>query len=138
MGLASSTPRRRLYRRARPIIIAVLIVWGVYSFLMRKSVDHQDSSSTDSKAVQNSPVREQLMPQPSVPLPPLEIRKDLVVASMTTDNTSWLFEFFPDWHKSVYVVDDKDAQLTVSKNKGRESMVYLTYVLFSRTTIQSM
>jgi hypothetical protein len=51
----------------------------------------------------------------------------MVVASMRTENTSWLFEYFPDWHKSVYVVDDEKAELTVEKNKGRESMVYLTY-----------
>lgn len=51
----------------------------------------------------------------------------MVVASMKKDNTSWLFENFPDWHKSVYVVDDEDAELTVGENKGRESMVYLTW-----------
>jgi len=54
------------------------------------------------------------------------IQKNMVVASMKKDNTSWLFEYFPDWHKSVYVVDDEDAELTVTENKGRESMVYLT------------
>lgn len=54
------------------------------------------------------------------------IQKDLVVASMKKDNTSWLFEHFPEWHKSIYVVDDADAELTVKLNKGRESMVYLT------------
>lgn len=53
----------------------------------------------------------------------------MVVASMKKDNTSWLFEHFPDWQKSVYVVDDGDAELTVGENKGRESMVYLTCVL---------
>lgn len=56
------------------------------------------------------------------------IKKDLIVASMVGDNTTWLYDSLPDWHKSIYIVDDKYADLTVSTNKGRESMVYLTYV----------
>lgn len=56
------------------------------------------------------------------------IKKDLVVASMVGDNTTWLYDSLPDWHKSIYIVDDKYADLTVTINKGRESMVYLTYV----------
>jgi hypothetical protein len=58
-------------------------------------------------------------------------KKDLVVASMLGDNTTWLYDNLPDWRKNVFVVDDKTADLTVVKNKGRESMVYLTYVLIS-------
>ena len=58
--------------------------------------------------------------------PAIRRRRDMILASMKQDNTSWLFEEFPDWHKSVYVVDDRYAELTVKKNKGRESMVYLT------------
>lgn len=56
-------------------------------------------------------------------------KKDLVVASMRGDNTSWLTDSLPDWHKSIYVVDDQTAELTVPVNKGRESMVYLTYII---------
>lgn len=52
----------------------------------------------------------------------------MVVASMKSDDTSWLAEYFQDWSRSIYVVDDKDAPLTVARNKGRESMVYLTLV----------
>lgn len=52
--------------------------------------------------------------------------KDMVVASMKSDDTSWLAEYFQDWSRSIYVVDDKNAPLTVARNKGRESMVYLT------------
>jgi hypothetical protein len=57
------------------------------------------------------------------------IQKDLIVASMIGDNTTWLYDSLPDWHKSIYIVDDKYADLTVSTNKGRESMVYLTYII---------
>lgn len=55
-------------------------------------------------------------------------RKTLVVASTSADNTTWFHEDLPEWEKAIYVVDDPNAPLTVPTNKGRESMVYLTYV----------
>ncbi|KMP05232.1 hypothetical protein CIRG_04913 [Coccidioides immitis RMSCC 2394] len=55
--------------------------------------------------------------------------KHLVVASLKSDNTSWVGEHLPDWQAKVYVADDPKAQLTVPLNKGRESMVYLTYII---------
>lgn len=58
-----------------------------------------------------------------------ELQKELVVASMKGDNTSWLEENFAGWWKNLYVVDDRAAELTVVRNKGREGMVYLTYVV---------
>ena len=59
--------------------------------------------------------------QPSTP-----VRKELVVASLKAENTSWLGQYLPDWTANVYIVDDSVAKLTVPKNKGREAMVYLT------------
>jgi len=54
-------------------------------------------------------------------------RTAVVVASLASDNATWLDEYFPQWEKNIYRVDKPDAPLTVPKNKGRESMVYLTY-----------
>ena len=54
-------------------------------------------------------------------------RVALVVASQTTDNTTWLDESFPTWEKAVYLTD-APSKLSVPVNKGRESMVYLTSV----------
>ena len=54
-------------------------------------------------------------------------RVALVVASQTTDNTTWLEESFPEWEKAVYLTD-APSNLSVPINKGRESMVYLTFV----------
>lgn len=51
----------------------------------------------------------------------------LVVARLKQEDTSWLEQYFPHWRKSIYTVDDPEAPLTVPTNKGRESMVYLTY-----------
>lgn len=53
----------------------------------------------------------------------------VVVASQASENATWIGEAFPTWQQNIYRVDDPDAPLTVPKNKGRESMVYLTYVL---------
>jgi hypothetical protein len=55
-------------------------------------------------------------------------RTAVVVASQSSENATWLEEYFPQWEKNIYHVDDPSAALTVPKNKGRESMVYLTYV----------
>lgn len=54
----------------------------------------------------------------------------LVVASQTTDDTTWLENAFPEWSKEIYVTDDQNAALTVPKNRGREGMVYLRYHSF--------
>jgi len=53
--------------------------------------------------------------------------KALVIASMKHENTSWFYDELPEWRKYVYVVNDPTAELTVPLNKGRESMVYLSY-----------
>jgi hypothetical protein len=53
-------------------------------------------------------------------------RTAVVVASQASENATWLEAYFPSWEKNIYRVDDPDAPLTVPKNKGRESMVYLT------------
>lgn len=54
--------------------------------------------------------------------------KELVVASMAGDETRWLNIHFDTWKKNVYVVDNASAPLTVSVNKGREAMPFLTCV----------
>ncbi|KAH8677700.1 hypothetical protein BX600DRAFT_545431 [Xylariales sp. PMI_506] len=53
----------------------------------------------------------------------------IVVASTAAEDTTWLHRHLPEWRKSIYVVDDPDAALVVPRNKGHESMVYLTYII---------
>jgi hypothetical protein len=62
---------------------------------------------------------------PLVEPPPVEI----VVASLSTEDTSWVHQYLPGWFRSIYVVDDPSAKLTVPQNKGREAMVYLTHII---------
>lgn len=54
---------------------------------------------------------------------------EVVVASTRSEDTSWLKVYLPEWKTHIYVVDDPGSKLTVPKNKGRESMVYLTYII---------
>ncbi|KAI0487755.1 hypothetical protein F4859DRAFT_510323 [Xylaria cf. heliscus] len=54
---------------------------------------------------------------------------ELVVASVQAEDTSWFHTHLPDWHKNIYIADDPHAPLTVPRNKGREAMVYLTYLI---------
>jgi hypothetical protein len=54
---------------------------------------------------------------------------ELVVASMKKENVTWLDNYLLDWKKNIYVVDDPNAPLTVAVNKGREAMVFLTYII---------
>ncbi|KAM0721980.1 hypothetical protein Q7P37_002906 [Cladosporium fusiforme] len=52
----------------------------------------------------------------------------LVIASQTQDNTTWLAHAFPTWEKAIFLTD-APSRLSVPANKGRESMVYLTYII---------
>lgn len=70
---------------------------------------------------------------PSTSLPAVTQQKrldrELVVAKRKHEDTAWIGEYLPDWASSIYEVDDPRAQLKVPANKGREAMVYLTYVV---------
>lgn len=48
---------------------------------------------------------------------------------MLSENTTWVHEHLSDWDANVYVMDDPNAKLTVTRNKGRESTAYLTYII---------
>lgn len=79
-------------------------------------------SPVDAVPIHQGPTKESNKP----PAPAIAI----AVASQRGDNTSWL-NFFSKWPKTVYVTDDPAANLTVPANKGREGMVYLTWVSYA-------
>lgn len=120
-----NSPRRR--NREKAIFLTIFIIFALYLLFFSNSSPRKHVNPTiyDSEAL-GGPYRD---PQSGKATPAPQsapIRKSMVVASMKSDDVSWLHNYFPDWHKSIYVVDDKKAQLTVKQNKGRESMVYLT------------
>ncbi|KAI4869223.1 hypothetical protein F4820DRAFT_45227 [Hypoxylon rubiginosum] len=65
-------------------------------------------------------------------LPPARHEKtEIVVASTTQEDPSWVHRFFAHWNPQVYVADNRSATtlLAVPRNKGREAMAYLTYIV---------
>jgi hypothetical protein len=116
--------RRRHRRSIFVVISAAFLLLVLYSFstrLFRPAVSHPPYQEIIDAAT-----------KPEV-VPPEE--KELVVASLAGDDTSWLHEFFGAWRKNIYVVNDPAAPLTVAVNKGREAMPFLTYVLPCRLPI---
>ncbi|MCJ1245763.1 hypothetical protein MMC30_002967 [Trapelia coarctata] len=57
----------------------------------------------------------------------------LVVVSLKSEDTSWLGGLLEEWERNIYVVDGEalkeGAQLRIPKNKGREGMVYLSFII---------
>lgn len=136
-------PRRR--SREKAVMLTMVLVWGLYMVVFG-GAGGGESRKGDSETGRRrawGPWR----PQATVGATPASasasssssssslqhpLSKALVVASTRKDDTSWLFSQLPDWRKSIYIVDDQNAELTVPLNKGRESMAYLTcvYLLF--------
>lgn len=52
---------------------------------------------------------------------------EMVIFSRKHDNVTWLHDHLSNWKKNIYGVDDSFAELTISNNKGREAMVFLTW-----------
>ena len=118
-------PRRS--RRATFVTLAVLAVL-VWAFIVlerpgltsSKRVNHASTEHVGSESSTTSEA-------PAGSTTPASVSKQLVVATLKGDDTSWLFKRLTGWGTSIYVVNDRDAPLTVPQNKGREGMVYLTY-----------
>jgi hypothetical protein len=58
-----------------------------------------------------------------------EYTQTLVVASIKKDDTRWVPRDLPFMNHAIYVADDISAPLHPPKNKGRETMMYLTYII---------
>lgn len=55
--------------------------------------------------------------------------KTLVIATQQKTRISWINRELPDIETAIYIVDNDTAPLRPPKNKGREAMVYLTYII---------
>lgn len=64
--------------------------------------------------------------------------RELVIAAVATHNTTWVQRDFPDWGHRIYVADDKWEEDGVPKHKGREAMVYLTYIIDNYYTLPNL
>lgn len=119
------SPRRR--NRMKAIFLTIGIVLAIYLIFF---AGNESSHSTYHDQPDKYAHKPESITTPKaageLARPVVRRHKDMIVASMKSDDTSWLAEYFQDWSRSIYVVDDKSAPLTVARNKGRESMVYLT------------
>lgn len=129
------SPRRR--NRIKAIFLTIFIVFALYFLFFAgsestaKTINNDKARYTPSRAPTpgpslDTPWDNTAKSTDELARPAIPRHKEMIVASMKKDDTSWLPEYFPDWSQSIYVVDDKRAPLTVTENKGRESMVYLT------------
>ncbi|MCJ1378664.1 hypothetical protein MMC17_001763 [Xylographa soralifera] len=70
---------------------------------------------------------------PALDDPAAERGNALVVVSLKDENVDWLEGILPDWERNVYVVDgaalEAGAKLRIPKNKGREGMAYLSFII---------
>jgi hypothetical protein len=83
------------------------------------------SHSPSSPSVRNNNVAETALPLSS-PSDNDDDDVEMVVASLRSENITWLHDYLVDWRKNIYTVDDENAALPVPQNKGREAMVFLT------------
>ncbi|KAE8356171.1 hypothetical protein BDV28DRAFT_154897 [Aspergillus coremiiformis] len=67
--------------------------------------------------------------------------RTLVIGKRQDDDTTWvdtLVEEDPDLDSAIYIVDNSSATLTIPKNKGREGMTYLTYIIDHYSTLSDI
>jgi hypothetical protein len=114
--------------------------YGQYRSQDKDQIAGQDGQATDSSpsapgdsavspdAASSAPLKgtEQA---PTSPKADGELSRMIVIASTRDEDTSWIQRELPGVETAIYVVDDPNAHYKVPKNKGHESMVYLTYMI---------
>ncbi|KAJ5688818.1 hypothetical protein N7462_003210 [Penicillium macrosclerotiorum] len=80
---------------------------------------------SNSKTKPNPPTK----PKPHRPKVSPYPDRIIVMGRTLWEDTDWLEEELPEWQHAVYDVDDPDAEFHVQQNKGRESNVYLQYII---------
>ncbi|KAL4977676.1 hypothetical protein BDW66DRAFT_158761 [Aspergillus desertorum] len=53
----------------------------------------------------------------------------IVMAKLAAEDTNWVSADLTDWRNYIYVVDDPNAPRHTPKNKGREALAYLQYIV---------
>jgi hypothetical protein len=112
--------------KARPAVFLSLttVCAAAFYLIYRESFSWADTSDLSHMEWSTLPHQEHPDPQQKNDLHSDQVV--LVVASQTTDNTTWLKTHFPSWKKAIYLTD-VPSNLSVPVNKGREGMVYLRY-----------
>ncbi|KAI9370507.1 hypothetical protein BJX61DRAFT_535566 [Aspergillus egyptiacus] len=70
---------------------------------------------------------------------PTALKNDgvIVVGKLESEDTNWVIDELPDWDHAIYTVDNPTTLFSLSQNKGRESNVYLHYIINHYYTLPS-
>ncbi|MCJ1413878.1 hypothetical protein MMC32_000203 [Xylographa parallela] len=117
-----------------------IAVWGTLSSRPDRSTALTEHGVTESHHTGVDGDGHDAVPAPTDPT--AERGNALVVVSQKGDNVSWLEGVLPDWERNVYVVDgdalEEGAKLRIPKNKGREGMVYLSFIIDNYTRLPNV
>ncbi|KAI9166537.1 hypothetical protein HJFPF1_02644 [Paramyrothecium foliicola] len=108
-------------------LVAILVFIFFTVVYLRGGSSSDDGTYTQSPHHPHGPLAEVEQDKPKQGLGDDDV--EMVVASMKKENITWLNDYLLNWKKNIYVVDDPSAALTVPQNKGREAMVFLTYII---------
>ncbi|RAL12874.1 DUF3431 domain-containing protein [Aspergillus homomorphus CBS 101889] len=86
------------------------------------SADHKNNEDDDGIALGSRPMYETT---------PIIVPNDrvIVMAKLAAEDTAWVSNDLADWRNFIYTVDDINAAKHTPKNKGRESLAYLQYIV---------
>ncbi|MCJ1486211.1 hypothetical protein MMC06_006388, partial [Schaereria dolodes] len=107
--------------------IKSITVTGGNAELYTTIVLQPPSLPTDESTTPPSPPTD----ESTIPPAPTPLSKIIVIAKLEREDTSWVGENLPDWQNAIYTVDNINASLHTSVNKGREANAYLTYLVNS-------
>jgi Protein of unknown function (DUF3431) len=113
----------RMHRLISVVALVLFIVFLGQPYYIPRSGE----SLTQLPALKNSSGPE--FPAGIAKAPSKPYTKTIVMARMKSQDVSWVYEELEGFNKSIYTVDDDSAELCVPRNKGHESMAYLTYII---------
>ncbi|KAL5357602.1 hypothetical protein BJX96DRAFT_144842 [Aspergillus floccosus] len=89
--------------------------------------NHPNPDIINQSAFDEPPER----PPPIYETTPIIVPNDrvIVIAKLSSEDTSWVSNDLAEWRNVIYTVDDTNAPRHTPKNKGRESLVYLQYIV---------
>ncbi|CAK41965.1 uncharacterized protein An14g02280 [Aspergillus niger] len=87
-----------------------------------------DNSNSNGKTKGSS---DSAVSRPLYETTPIIVPNDrvIVMAKLSTEDTSWVSNDLAEWRNVIYTVDDVTAPRHTPKNKGRESLAYLQYIV---------
>ncbi|KAH1857026.1 hypothetical protein KXX55_006258 [Aspergillus fumigatus] len=103
------------------------VVWGgaAEPVATPASKPEKEKPQTPAPAVEQSPIKQ------TYEITPIIVPNDrvIVMARLSREDTSWVSTDLNEWRNFIYTVDDVNAARHTPKNKGRESLAYLQYIV---------